>query len=230
MKKAILIIMVFNLLIQLSCSAQNTLKKESIKAEELSTWQTLDTGKSTVKGEELLIEETAGADGYFIISPKSYKGDIRINYKVKALSESSVCIVLLFSSDEGDSEQLTLPSADAKGRDFWDWRTKLEHYNLTFNNASHKTKPFFFKNLSPFKRGFYQNRADNIMSTQEWNDVEIGRKGTRMWFKLNDTLIFEQEDCNPLSGGHVIFRISGTTGENTILAKIALKDLVISHQ
>lgn len=230
MKKAITTFTAFILLINIGCTAQNTLQKESIKAKELTTWQTLDTGKSTVKGEELIIEETEGADGYFLISPKSYKGDVQINYKVKALSESSVCIVLLSASDIGDSEKLTLPSADAKGRDFWDWRTKLEHYNLTFNNTSHKTKPFFFKNISPFKRGFYQNRADNIMSTQEWNDVEIGKQGTRLWFKLNDTIIFEQEDCKPLSGGHIIFRISGTTGEKTIFAKIALKDLVISHQ
>lgn len=230
MKKSNSIIMVLIVLFHLSCTAQNALKKESIKAQELTTWQTLDIGERTVKGEELIIEEKEGADGYFLISPKSYHGDVRINYNVKALSESSVCIVLLFASDKGVSEKLTLPSAAAKGRDFWNWRTHLEHYNLTFNNSSHKNKPFFFKNIAPFKRGFYQNRADNIMSPQEWNAVEIGRQGTRLWFKLNDTLIFEQEDCNPLSGGHIIFRISGTTGEKTVFAKIALKDLVISHQ
>ncbi len=229
MKKAILTVITTITLGNSACTAQNDLKKEGISAKELTTWQTLDLGKTSVNGEELIVEETEGSDGYFLISPDTYEGDVQINYQVKALSESSVCIVLLFTSDMGDSENLTLPPANAKGRDFWDWRTKLEHYNLTFNNASHGNKPFFFKNVSPFKRGFYQTLPNTIMKTQEWNSVEIGRKGTHMWFKLNDSIVFEQEDCNPLSAGHMIFRISGTTGEETIFAKIALKDLVIAH-
>lgn len=230
MKKAILTLVATLTLGNSACTAQNKPKKEPITPEELTTWQTLDLGKTSVNGDELIIEETEGSDGYFLISPYAYQGDIQINYQVKALSESSVCIVLLFVSDMGESENLTLPPADAKGRDFWDWRTKLEHYNLTFNNSSHGNKPFFFKNLSPFKRGFYQTLPNTLMKIQEWNTVEIGRKGSAMWFKLNDTLVFEQEDCNPLSGGHLIFRISGTTGEQTVFAKIALKDLVIVHE
>ena len=68
------------------------------------------------------------------------------------------------------------------------------------------------------------------MNTQEWYAVEIGKQGNRLWFKLNNDLVFEQEDCNPLSGGHLIFRISGTTDETVIFAKAAIKDLIISHE
>ncbi len=66
-----------------SCS-KKPLKKETISARELTTWQTLDKGKSTIVGDEIIIEETEGADGYFLVSPKSYQGDIIINSKVKA--------------------------------------------------------------------------------------------------------------------------------------------------
>jgi len=224
-------ITLFNLCISLTIYAQAELKKETITAKELSTWRTLDKGLSSIRGDELIIEETQGADGYFLISPKSYEVDIVIKYKVKALSESSVLIVLFSASDTGETTNLTLPPIDAKGRDFWTWRTHLEHYNLTFNNISHGgNTPFFYKNESPLKRGFYQKKAENVMEVGKWYDVEIGKTQNTLWFKLNNTVIFSENDCNPLSGGHVLFRISGTTGENVIFAKAAIKDLVISHQ
>ncbi len=220
----------FCLLVLLVNCSETTLNKEIITAQELSTWRTLDNGKSTVVGEELIIEETEGADGYFLVSPKSYKGDIILNYKVKALSDSAVLIALFSASDAGESQGITLPPEDTKGMGFWTWRTHLEHYNLTFNNVSHNYKPFFFKNISPRSKGFHLTKAENIMGIHEWYDVEIGKQGNRLWFKLNDKMIFEQEDCNPLSGGHLIFRISGTTGEKVIFAKAVLKNLIISHE
>ncbi len=222
-----LIFSIYNFLLSYS---QKPLVKEVITAQQLKAWSTLDKGKKTINNNELILEETEGADGYFLISPKSYTGDIILNYKVKALSESSVLIVLLSASDQGETNQLTLPAKESKGSDFWTWRTHLEHYNLTFNNISHKYTPFFYKNITPNKRGFYQNLTDNIMTTQQWYDVEIGKQNTKLWFKLNNKIIFEQEDCNPLSGGHIIFRISGTTGKEVIFAKATIKDLVISHQ
>ncbi len=233
MKTIMLIpITLISLLISLtSCSQTVSLQKEVITPQALSHWRTLDKGVSTINEDELIVEETAGADGYFLISPKSYPGDMVLMYKVKAMSESSVLIVLFSASDHGESMGLTLPSKDAQGSDFWTWRTKLEHYNLTFNNVSHGgNTPFFFKNETPLKRGFYQRQSSNIMEIGKWYDVEIGKKQNHLWFKLDDTIIFEQEDCIPLSGGHILLRISGTTGENVIFAKAAIKDMIISHE
>lgn len=230
MKKNTFKIMLFCSFVLLINCTEIKLKKEMITAQELSTWRTLDKGKSTVVGQEIIIEETDGADGYFLVSPKSYKGDIVLNYKVKALSESAVLIVLFSASDVGDSEGITLPPKETEGMGFWTWRTHLEHYNLTFNNVSHNYKPFFFKNISPRSKGFHLAKAKNIMNTQEWYDVEIGKQGNHLWFKLNGKRIFWKEDCNPLSGGHLIFRISGTTGKKVVLAKAALKNLIITHE
>ncbi|MDY8135993.1 hypothetical protein [Aquimarina sp. 2201CG5-10] len=230
MKTNFIKIIVLSILIPQVNLAQTSFKKDTITPQELSSWRTLDKGKTTVQGDELIVEETDGADGYFLISPKSYSGDVILNYKIKALSESSVLIVLLSASDNGESKSITLPSKESKGPDFWMWRTHLEHYNLTFNNVSHGYKPFFYKNITPYKRGFYQTRPDNVMSPLQWYDVEIGKQGANLWFKLNNKIIFEQEDYKPLSGGHVIFRISGTNGKQVILAKAVIKDLVISHQ
>ncbi len=219
-----------SLLIGLNSCNKNQLIQRAITPQELSTWKTLDKGKTTVIGDELIIEEIEGSDGFFLISPESYIGDLQLNYKVKALSDSSVLIVLFSASDNGASEKLTLPSPETKGSEFWTWRTHLEHYNLTFNNRSHGNKPFFFKNESPNKRGFYQNTKENIVEVGKWYTVEIGKVGNRLWFKLDGNIIFEQEDCKPFPNGHLMFRISGTTGEQVIFAKAAIKDLVISHE
>lgn len=231
MKTRILLkVIFFGVSILLASCGEKELKNEKISVKELSTWKTLDKGKSTVLNNELIIEEIDGSDGYFLISPESYEGDLILNYKVKAMSESSVLIVLFSASDKGITGGLTLPPSDTKGIGFWTWRTHLEHYNLTFNNKSHGNRPFFFKNISPRKRGFYQNTAENIMEVGKWYDVEVGKARNKLWFKLNNTIIFEQEDHRPFPNGHVMFRISGTTGEKVVFAKAAIKDLVISHE
>lgn len=214
------------LLISLTASGQS-MKQEKISPKELSTWKTLDKGKSTLKDDALIIEETEGANGYFLISPKSYKGDFVVRYKVKALSESSVIITLFFASQKENIGELILPASEAPSEEFWKWRSNMQHYNLTFNNRSHNYKPFFLKNLSPLSRGFYETLPDNITQVGQWYEVEIGKKDNRLWFNLDGKTHFDIEDCNPLKEGHLIFRISGTTGEETILAKIALKDIVI---
>ncbi|WP_394749004.1 hypothetical protein [Spongiimicrobium salis] len=213
----------------INCGCGTSAIGEKISPEELGSWPTLDKGKTSIQGDQLIMEEIAGADGYFLISPKPYPADIILNYKVKALSSSSVNIVLFNVSDAGATEALSLPPEGTKGQEFWTWRTQKEHYNLTFNNLSHGNTPFFFKNLSPYHRGFYHRSPSNIMETQQWYDVEIGKQGSKLWFKLNDHLIFEETDHNALTGGHLIFRISGTTGKKLTLAKIALKDLRISY-
>ncbi|MBQ4821167.1 family 16 glycoside hydrolase [Aquimarina sp. MMG016] len=223
------ILLTISFILLISCK-QRALQQEEITAQELSKWKTLDKGKSTVKNDELIIEETKGSNGYFLISPKTYKGDFIINYKVKAMSESSVLITLFSASQKNDTDELILPENDASPEEFWQWRSNMKHYNLTFNNKSHGYKPFFFKNMSPHSRGFYQTLPDNITEVGKWYDVEIGKKGTHLWFKLNNNIVFNVEDCNPLNDGHLIFRISGTTGDKTILAKAAIKNIVISYQ
>lgn len=214
----------------LSSCAQSNSKQVQISPEELAAWQTFDKGESTIQDDELIVEETEGSDGYFMISPKLFDKDFILRYKVKALSKSTVLINLFSVTQNEDNETFTLPPETSSPREVWNWRTEMKHYNLTFNNQSHGNMPFFFKNNSPYSRGFYQSLPENIMKVGEWNAVEIGKKENRLWFKLNGKVYFDVEDCNPLEGGRLIFRISGTTGENTIFAKAAYKDIVIFYE
>ncbi|MFK7813127.1 MAG: hypothetical protein AB8B59_11575 [Maribacter sp.] len=205
-------------------------KKEKITPEELATWQTFDKGKSTVQDNMLLVEETEGSDGYFLISPKLYPKDFTLNYKVKAISESTVLINLFSVLQDGDNSSFSLPPNTATPREVWDWRTAMKHYNLTYNNRSHGNTPFFFKNTAPNSIASREKLDKNIFEVGQWYDVEVGKKDNRVWFKLNNKIHFDFEDASPLEGGRLIFRISGTTGEKSIFAKAALKDIVISYE
>lgn len=211
--------------VQTELNAQEQIK---ITARELSQWFTLDKGKTSIDGDALVMEETAGADGYFLISPEAYSGDYVISYQVRAMSESSVLITLFSASQPANPDGLKLPAKDSTPQEFWTWRSNMQHYNLTFNNSSHGLSPFFFKNLSPLSRGFYDRLPENIATVGKWHAVEIGKKGSRIWFKMDGKEYFNVQDCDPLRAGHLIFRISGTTGEKVILAKAAIKDLSIT--
>ncbi|MFY0594602.1 DUF1961 family protein [Roseivirga sp.] len=207
--------------------AQN---RKSFTIQELANWPTYGIGKASIQNDALVLEETEGSDGLFLISPKSYQGELTITYKVKALSESAVQIVLFSASDEGKSTDLTIPeSNDLSPREVWNWRTTLEHYNLTFNNKSHGIRPFFYKNISPYEKGFRLDQPNNIMVTERWYDVEIIKKDKTVRFTLDGKLIFEVKDHEPLPGGHIILRISGTNGDEIIFAKAAYKDFVLTH-
>ena len=174
------------------------------------------------------MEEISGSDGYFLISPEKYTGDYVLTYKVKAMSESSVLITLFSASQKDNPGPLKLPPANSTPRQIWDWRSNMEHYNLTFNNSSHGNTPFFFKNLSPKERPFNERLPNNIATVGKWHDVEIGKINSRVWFKMDGKTYFDVTDEAPLESGHLIFRISGTTGDKVIFAKAAIKDVVIS--
>ncbi len=207
----------------------DSLIAENVKLEEMVNWSSLDKGKMTVKDDQLIMEEISGADGFFVISPKSYEGDLVLNYQAKALSESSVMIVLFSASDQDNYSGLKLPASQSQ-ESLRKWRANMSHYNMTFNNRSHNYTPFMYKNVNALERGFYLRKSENIMSTERWYDIEVGNVAGRLWLKIDGELVFDHQDPQPLNGGHLIFRISGTNGENTILAKMAIKSVVINHE
>lgn len=225
--KVKLVAMVILSVIIFGCGQDN---KEKITPEELASWKTFDKGISTVQDDMLIVEETEGSDGYFLISPKQYKTDFTLTYKVKSLSESTVLITLFSVLQDGDNGTFSLPPVTATPRQVWDWRSGMKHYNLTINNRSHGITPFFFKNVPPSSRGFNERLGENIMEVGEWYDVEIGKQENRLWFKLNGETFFDVKDEDPYQKGRLIFRISGTTGEKVIFAKAAYKDIVISYE
>lgn len=209
---------------------EGKLHAESVSPLELANWKALDLGQTSVENDYLILEELPGAGGYFLVSPENYTGDVIVNYQLQALSESSVMILLLAASDNGQTNQLTLPPPNADAQEFWDWRSKMNHYNITFNNESHGFTPFMYKNINELERGFHIRKTANVMKPGRWYDIEAGRVKDKVWLKVDGEFVFNYHDPAPLLGGHLIFRISGTSGENVILAKSAIRSLVIHHE
>lgn len=227
---SLLTIVLISILMITSCKSNDFIENK-ISSQELSQWKTIGKGKTSIKDHEFIFEEIDSSGGFFLVSPKSYQGDMVLQYKIKGLSKASVLIVLFSASDTAETIELTLPKKNANTEDIWEWRREMNHYNVTFNNKSHGYTPFFYKNISSLERDFHLRKQENIMNHNQWVSVEIGKKENRVWFSLNDIVIFERTDHNPLLGGHLIFRISGTTTqEESILAKASIKDLMIYHQ
>ncbi len=210
------------------CSQEYT---NHIKVSELAKWETYGEGTVEIKEKALQMSEIPGSTGLFLISPKPYNGDITITYKVKALTETSVIITLFSVLDSIGATKLSLPKSGLSGSEQWKWRSSLSHYNLTFNNKSHGTTPFLFKNVSSLEKDFHLRASKNSMIPNQWHTVKITKKNNQIRFLLNNELIFNKHDCNPLDKGHILFRISGGTAtDSSLLAKIMLKDVIIYHQ
>jgi len=222
-----LMIISFAIIHVASLDAQKNYTQEKIAPAEMMTWATVDKGIRAIDGNSIVIEETEGANGYFLINPKVYEGDMIVRYQVKALSASSVLITLFAVSDPSTDSVISLPPEQSSGSEIWNWRRNLKHFNLTFNNVSHQHNPFIFKNLSSRSKGFHQSLAKNISEVGKWYNVEIGKQENRVWFKLDDEIIFDISDCDPLDSGQLLFRISGSNGDTVIYAKAAFRNLII---
>ncbi len=210
-----------------SCITNNEAQERKILAKDFLSWKTLGEGKASVVGDILVMEETFGSDGFFLVSPEPIKGDLKIKFKFKAISDSSVMIVLFSASDTGQELALTLPESNASPQEINSWRREMNHYNVTFNNLSHGYTPFFFKNISRYKRDFHLRAEENKIIPKKWYDVEIERRNQRVLFKINNEIIFKNNDYKPLFGGHILLRVSGTNDGDVVLAKVNIKDFKV---
>lgn len=100
------VILIFILMIT-GCEP-NDFVEEGISSQELSKWKTIGKGKTSIKDHEFVFEEIDSSDGFFLVSPKSYQGDMVIQYKIKALSKASVLIVLFSASDTKENYTVNL--------------------------------------------------------------------------------------------------------------------------
>ena len=78
----------------------------------MAAWQTFDKGKSTVQDNMLLVEETEGSDGYFLISPKLYPKDFTLNYKC---SKEKLQIIATTNQSIIETTSFVLPIVSPKG-------------------------------------------------------------------------------------------------------------------
>jgi len=193
--------------------------------KELETWQKIGDGKGTVVQSQFYMEETEGSLGFAVISPEKYK-DVVLSYEVMTMNAATVLVALLNASDIGNSTDLTV-AADNKGG-FAFMTKETENYMFGFGVMAHNTLPFIRKSPVTGTETGILKLAENEMIHSGWrHSVECGKKGSKLWLKIDGETIIEINDCKPLESGKIAIRVRGTGSD---LGKCLVRNLEIEGE
>ncbi len=182
-----------------------TAAAEPVPAAELGeNWTFYGKGASTVRGDMFYMREADDSVGAILISPESYEGDVILRYEIMPMSAASVCVAILGATDAGGADTLTIP--DGYDGNMGLWINSMDNYFFAFHNAAHDRPPFLKRFPANERLAMAYN---NVMRAGAFYRIEAGRKGTKLWFKVDGKTVFETEDPDPLTSGHIAFRIRG---------------------
>ncbi len=154
------------------------------------------------------MQEGPGSKGVMIVSPEPYDADVTVRYEMMPMSAASVCVILLNASDTDEGQSLTVP-ADYDGS-IGLWTAGSSNYFFAFHNEAHNATPFLKR--FPDTGDLYRYKK-NVMQPGNFCTVETGRKGNKLWLKIDGKMIFKFTDSDAMAGGHVAFRLRGLNGE-----------------
>lgn len=196
------------------------MEKNEISADELVNWNLVGKGRVMQHGTQISLQESDDSKGIMLVSPDAYGDDIVVRYKVLALTPATVLVALLSASDEGATADLTIPE-DFDGS-LGLFTGEKENYFIAFKNAPHNVTPFIRK--SPYAGETLGSAVKNSMIAGVYYEIEVGKRGKKLWLSVDGKKIIKTEDPEPLGGGHLALRIRGTAG---FKAGCLIKDLEI---
>jgi hypothetical protein len=213
-----LILSVF--LVLLSSGVFSQVQKYSPK--DLESWQTLGDGKGYSTHGQFMMEEVEGSVGFMIFSPEKYK-DVILRYEVMTMNPATVLVAILNASDLGSSSELTIKD-DNRGS-FGFWTKEVEDYMFGFRVMAHNSTPFLRKHPAPENGNSEIGLAEKHVIQSGWRHVvECGKKGTKLWLKIDEETLFEVEDDSPIGAGKIAIRVRGTGSD---LGKSMIRNLEI---
>jgi len=216
MKKNVLIILLFAF-----CVLVNAQTVTKYSPKELETWKSLGNGNGFVTHGQFFMEEVEGSKGFMILSPKKYK-DVVLRYEVMTLNPATVLVALLNASDIGESAKLTLKD---NSDNFGFWTKEVEDYMFGFRVMAHNSTPFLRKHPAPAEVSSTIGQAEKDVMHSGWrHTVECGKKGKRIWLKIDGKTIIDVTDDKPLDAGQIAIRVRGTASE---LGKSMIRNLEI---
>ncbi len=190
--------------------------------KDLESWQTLGDGKGYVTHGQFMMEEVEGSIGFMIFSPKKY-GDVILRYEVMTMNPATVLVALLNASDIGISTNLSI--GDDNRGSFGFWTKEVEDYMFGFRVMAHNSTPFLRKH--PVTEGVKSEiglAEKNVMKSGWRHLVEMGKKGSKLWLKIDGEMLIVVTDDKPLDAGKIAIRVRGTAG---ILGKSMIRNLEI---
>ena len=189
---------------------------------DLEKWQSLGEGKGYVTHGQYYMEEVDGSLGFMIFSPEKYT-DVVLRYEVMTMNAATVLVAILNASDLGPSTDLTI-SNDNKGS-FGFWIKEVEDYMFGYRVMAHNSTPFLRKHPAPEGGESGIGLAEKDVMHAGWrHTVECGKKGSRLWLKIDDETVIDVSDDKPLEAGKISIRVRGTAGD---VGKCMIRNLEI---
>lgn len=158
-----------------------------------------------------------------IVSPESYGSDVTINGSIMTLRPATVLVIMLSASNGDGTESLAIP--EGFDGNLANWTEGASDYFIAFHNAAHFRHPFVIRR-SAGEAQLLEEATQPHMKIGQWHAVEAGRKGDRIWLKIDGETVLDVTDPEPLDGGHIAFRIRGSGTER---ASCFIKDVVIKR-
>jgi hypothetical protein len=180
-------------------------KAEPIPPEDLAQkWSFYGEGSRAAQNRMFYMEESMGSKGVMVVSPQSYSGDVTLRFEIMPMNAASVCVAMLFASDPGEEDTLSIPE-DYDGSMAL-WTDKLDNYFFAFHNAAHDRTPFAIRFPAKLELG---QAESNVVRSGEFSTIEIRRVGETLTFSVNGKPLFEVKDSQPLKSGRIAFRLRG---------------------
>ena len=216
MKNLILVVLIF----AAAAIQAQTVTKYSPK--DLESWPSLGDGLGYVTHGQFMMEEVEGSIGFMIFSPEKYN-DVILRYEVMTMNPATVLVALLNASDKGNSTDLTI--ADDNKGSFGHWTKEAEDYMFGFRVVAHNSTPFLRKHPATDGGSTTIGLAEKDMMHSGWrHTVECGKKGNKIWLKIDGQTIINVTDEKPLEAGRISIRVRGTGSD---LGKSMIRNLEI---
>lgn len=207
------------------CVAAQT---QHLSPEDLFNWSFYGQGTKLVESHNsfFMKEDPAQSEGVMIVSPESYGENVVVKYDVMTLTPASVLVAILSASNPGSDAGLTIPEDYDGSMNLW--INDVESYFYAFRNGPHNFTPFIRKYPVPAGQDpALVSYEKNIMHPGVFYAVELGRRGNKLWLKIDGKKILETTDNEAWGGGHIAFRIRGTAGE---YAACLIRNVEISEE
>lgn len=219
MKNYILVLLFFS---TISITYSQT---EKVPVDSLINWNFYGVGTSKVDHNQVYLKEYVNSVGVTLVSNKKYSGNVIMRYKLMPLTAATVCVAMLNLHNKEDYE-LEIPKYYNGYVQLW--TKESSGYFFAFHNMAHNQPPFVRRcDVVNGKNDKLELVTENAMIESRYYEVEVGKKGKRVWLKVDGKIILDKEDNGKaFEKGYLALRIRGTSDE---LASCLIKDLEITE-
>ncbi len=184
------------------------LKVVELSPEDLSEWLLIGVGEAVVDQKEnaLILGEGHASKGITLVSPHSYGNHVILSFEIRPMSYEGVSTVFLSASDLVTMGDLKVTDDHLGNFNFWT-EGRVQNYLFSYHNGYFDSKPYIMKNPGLKE---VATASDEIPAAKTFK-VEVGRRGRRLWIKIDDKLVVKGRDKNRggLPPGRIGFRLRG---------------------